>query len=58
MSKSALGVTALKVDLFVSRMAEVEDRALTDWQREFRAKVLTDYKVFRDAHPVGGFYAT
>jgi len=50
-TKSALGATAIKADHAVWQIAEAEDRLLSKEQREFRTRVLKDYRSFREAHP-------
>jgi hypothetical protein len=50
-TKTALNGIAIKADHLVSEIAEVEDRRLNEDQREFRKRVLTKYKSFRDTHP-------
>lgn len=50
-AKLALGATAIKADILVSQIAEAEGRLLSEEQREFRTRVLKDYRAFRERHP-------
>lgn len=50
-TKAALNATAIRADVLVSQIAQAQDRILSEEQREFRTRVLTKYRRFREAHP-------